>query len=234
MKTLFSTNKIFYSINDAEFKPYNSPLNISENSTVRMFSEGVGYTTAAEIIYERDLLDPKNISGKIYSDTVTAVFFKAPAWKSISIRNAYAPQYSAGGDRALIDGLTGTTNFRTGLWQGYEGVDLIAVIDLGTSKDVDSVTINFLCDQGSWIFPPWSVTIDVTDSETFMTATTDNTVINNDLYPQQTEIQRISVKGKKGRYVHVIAKTFGNCPAGHLGEGKPAWLFADEIMIKTK
>jgi hypothetical protein len=34
--------------------------------------------------------------------------------------------------------------------------------------------------------------------------------------------------------MHVVAEGEHTCPKGHPGEGKPAWLFADEIAIKTK
>jgi hexosaminidase len=36
---------------------------------------------------------------------------------------------------------------------------------------------------------------------------------------------------KKARYIRVTAKN-GLCPAGHPGAGKPAWIFADEIVVK--
>ena len=40
-------------------------------------------------------------------------------------------QYSAGGSQALIDGLTGGADYRTGEWQGFWGEDCVATIDLG-------------------------------------------------------------------------------------------------------
>ncbi len=235
MKTLFASNKIYYSINNGEFMPYTSAISITENSTVRMYSEGNSYKPETEIIYARDLADPKNIVGKMYSDTVQANFFKAPAWKSISIRNAFAPQYSAGGNRALIDGMTGTTNFRTGLWQGYEGVDLNVVIDLGKTYDVESISINFLHDQKSWIFLPNTVMFAVSDKPETTTWTYGMKDSNYDPMSEASFIDKESMDmNKTGRYVLINASNFGTCPKGHSGVGKPAWLFADEITIKTK
>ena len=37
---------------------------------------------------------------------------------------------------------------------------------------------------------------------------------------------------QKARYVRVTAKVLEALPKGHSGEGKPAWLFADEIVVK--
>ena len=36
----------------------------------------------------------------------------------------------------------------------------------------------------------------------------------------------------KARYIKVIAKNQGVCPDWHVGEGQPAWIFADEIVIE--
>ena len=45
-------------------------------------------------------------------------------------------QYLAGGDQALIDGLEGGHDFRTGEWQGFWGKPMVARIDLGRVCDV--------------------------------------------------------------------------------------------------
>jgi predicted alpha-1,2-mannosidase len=219
MKTIESSDEIFYSLNGSAYRKYSSPVTLSDNTTINMFATGSSLYTNA----------------KYTSDTATAQFFKAPSWKSISIRNAYAPQYSAGGDRALIDGLTGTTNFRTGLWQGYEGVDMDVTIDLGQEMNVDSVNIHFLLDENSWIFSPVQVVATVgNDTSEF------SSDIRSDIYVQGggtgigPRIDIIQLKGGKGRFVHIVATSPKVCPKGHLGEGKPCWLFADEITIITK
>jgi hypothetical protein len=36
----------------------------------------------------------------------------------------------------------------------------------------------------------------------------------------------------KARYVKVVAKNIGNCPDWHVGDGNPAWIFTDEIVIE--
>lgn len=219
MKTLQPQSIIYYSLNGTDFIEYKKPITISENTTIRMCS--------GTPMYAGDLRN-------FQSDTAIAQFTKAPAWKSIAIRNAYAPQYSAGGDRALIDGLTGTTNFRTGLWQGYEGVDLDLTIDLGSSVIVDSVFINFLHDQKSWIFVPGRVAVYVSDDPTIFNY---KQQFNSQLKPNTTGpvVENfLFTPGMKGRYIRVHGQSILTCPKGHPGEGKSAWLFADEITIKTK
>ena len=48
----------------------------------------------------------------------------------------YNAQYTGGGDEALIDGISGGDDFRTGEWQGFEGRNLDVVIDLGKKQKI--------------------------------------------------------------------------------------------------
>jgi len=49
----------------------------------------------------------------------------------------------------------------------------------------------------------------------------------------ERQIQNLAVNKKtSGRYIRVTLKNLGTCPKGHAGEGKPAWLFADEIVVE--
>ncbi len=236
MKTLFSENKIYWSLNGSEFKLYSSPVAIKENSEIRMFSVGNTFKTEFFTSNGSDFNIRTLTTGQIYSDTVEAHFYKAPPWKSISIRNAFAPQYSAGGDRALIDGLTGNTNFRTGLWQGYEGVDMDIIIDLGKSTDVDSVIVGFLDDENAWIFGPTSVSADITDdSSKFSVYYSKATYIAPGGKLSGPNVNRVALSPMgTGRFIRLHAVGVKTCPKGHPGAGKPAWLFADEITIITK
>lgn len=219
LQSLHYGTDIQYSVNGSPFRPYTAPFTITENSEIRAFAT-IQLTAS--------------FSGNA-SDTSVAHFYKAPAWKSISIRNAYRPQYAAGGDRALIDGLTGTTNFRTGLWQGYEGVDMEVTIDLGKEMNVDSVFLGFLDDENAWIFAPSQVWVVVSNDTT---RPLDNTIRPDYVAPggkpEGANVIRVGTTGGAGRYVQVLVEAQKICPKGHPGEGKPAWLFCDEITIKAK
>ena len=47
---------------------------------------------------------------------------------------------------ALIDFERGSDDFRTGSWQGYEGVDIDAIVDLGENQPIHSLAAGFLQD----------------------------------------------------------------------------------------
>ncbi|MBP6625660.1 MAG: discoidin domain-containing protein, partial [Chitinophagaceae bacterium] len=162
-----------------------------------------------------------------------AHFVKRPNHYKIKLASTYNPQYTAGGDAGLLDGLYGDIDWRKGRWQGFQAQDFEAVIDLGKVQTVNYVAANFLQDQKSWIFYP-------TQLEFF--ASTDN--INWKLISKQAmnklerddernTLTKLSAKTNlKARYIKVKAKNFGKIPDWHPGAGGDAFIFIDEIEIK--
>lgn len=167
------------------------------------------------------------------SKVVTAKYHKIPGGRSISIKNPYSTQYTAGGDIALIDFIRGGNNFRTGSWQGYYGVDLDVTLDLGKVQHIQSIAAGFLQDQNSWIFMPTNVVFQISlDGEKFYSVAG---IINN--VPERDDggiIKEFEKKNinQQARFVRVFAKNIGLCPEWHKGAGNPAWIFVDEIIIK--
>jgi hypothetical protein len=166
------------------------------------------------------------------SKTLVADFYKIPIGRKININTAYANQYAAGGNLALIDFIRGPLNYRTGAWQGYEGVDLDAVVDLGNIQLISKIEVGFLQDVGAWIFMPLEVQYYVSrDGLDFQHIGT----IQNDVSHRMLDVNLKNFTlnfSTKARYIKVIAKNQGNCPEWHPGDGQPAWIFADEILIK--
>jgi len=164
---------------------------------------------------------------------LTVPFNKIPGGRDLRLNTAYASQYSAGGDMALIDGNRGTADFRTGTWQGYHGVDLDAVVDLGGVKTIRLISTGFLQDNNAWIFMPEKVVYSTSmDGQQFTTAA----VVPNVLpHRQGGSIKKeftARIYTTRARYVKVHAKNTGICPPWHKGAGEKAWIFADEISIE--
>ncbi|RLD32949.1 MAG: glycoside hydrolase family 92 protein [Bacteroidetes bacterium] len=162
-----------------------------------------------------------------------AEFVKMPAGRTVKVTYPYSLQYTAGGDRALINTLRGNKEFMTGNWQGYWGVDLDAVVDLGKELYVRKVGAGFLQDQNSWIFMPEWVSFEASvDSVHFKELGTVNNTINAKKDGGITKDFVLRIPKQKIRYLRVIAKNRGVCPAWHTGTGEPAWIFADEIWVE--
>ena len=172
--------------------------------------------------------------GDIRSTSISTDFHKRDPNLKIQLYTDYENQYNAGGNDALIDGILGTEDFRTGTWQGYSDTDLNAVIDLGKVKEIHNVKLSFLRDQRSWIFLPKDLKI-FTSSDGINFNKYHHSTFNSPTDTDDIKIETIEFfKSTKARYVKVIAKNYGSLPKWHLGapfDGK-AWIFVDEIQIK--
>ncbi len=167
------------------------------------------------------------------SRIISAEFKKIPQGRSIKILSEYNSQYTAGGDIALIDYQRGGRNYATGAWQGYHGIDMDVIIDLGKIQKINLLSTGFLQDQNSWIFMPEKVDylISVNGKDFDFIGSVNN---NISLRDDGGIIQNLALRkiNKKARYIKVIAKNMGNCPDWHKGEGGKTWIFADEIVIE--
>lgn len=200
---------------DLTFLPYLKPFIIDKTSSVSAFCL---------------------CADKRKSDTISATFFKKPNNYTIDIKSKFNPQYHAGGNEGLIDGINGSTNWRKGDWQGYQTQDFEAIVDLQNAKEVSNFSATFLQDQRSWILMPTKVEYySSTDNINF---TLINSVANNiDPKREENTIKDFSFKSSKSinaRYIKVKAYNFGRLPDWHIGyhDKGEAFIFIDEITIK--
>lgn len=220
---LKSSGKVYYSFNDdLNFKEYKSPILINQSTKINAYTEYYSYS------------EFRTDSIALRSNTISATFFKKPNNYSINIKSKYNPQYHAGGPQGLLDGILGTENWRKGDWQGYQSQDFEAVVDLQEVKSITEISARFLQDQRSWILMPTKVDYYVSEDNVNFTYFGS---VTNTLEPkiEENQIQNFTfseTKGKKARYVRVIAKNFGKLPEWHQGAGGDAFIFVDEITIK--
>ncbi len=234
----------------AEGKAFKDKMSIdivSQNPTDKIyyivFEKGVDYSTIkmtyVPFIKQFYIEASSTIQAYIKNDngqsaTVSAQFYKKPTNYTIEIKSKYNPQYTAGGDEGIIDGINGTENWRKGEWQGYQNQDFEAVIDLQTEKNVSNFSATFLQDSGSWILMPTKVDYYVSNDNVNFTLVGS---VTNSISPK-TEINKIenfeykSAQELKAKYVKVKAYNFGKLPDWHQGAGGDAFIFIDEITIK--
>ena len=204
---------IFYTLNDSAYIKYEKPFSISEALTLRVYSEKEDEKSA----------------------TIATEFYKINPNRSLVLKTKYASQYSAGGPNALIDGIKGSKDFRSGPWQGYEDQDVIAIVALEDDEPVHSITVNFLQDQRSFIFYPTEVQCYTSsDNKNFQLVGKQsiNAVQRSD--DKKTTSITFNLKDTKTTYVKLVAKKLGKLPKWHSGyqsNGK-SWIFVDEISIE--
>lgn len=212
-KNLKAYYRIINNKKQEAFKEYTKPFIITESVRIEAF------------------LQPDYM---ITSDTISATFFKKPNNYTIDIKSEYNPQYHAGGKDGLLDGIHGTENWRKGDWQGYQGQDFEAVVDMQEVKPIKTLSATFLQDSRSWILMPTQVDYYTSNDNVNFTLAGS---VSNDIDPKETEnkIKNFGFQANKeikARYVKVIAKNFGTLPEWHQGAGFEAFIFIDEIVIK--
>jgi predicted alpha-1,2-mannosidase len=165
---------------------------------------------------------------------VEARYMRMDGNRSISLTSSYANQYAAGGGQALVDGLRGGTDFRTGEWQGFQGQDLVALVDLGRVRKLKRVGLSVLQDQKSWIWLPAEVSFSFSENhEQWSTVTVGHEV------PREADGALVHeiwtpTRARKARWVAITAKSAGSCPDWHPGKGGATWIFADEVLIEEE
>ena len=133
----------------------------------------------------------------------------------------------------MIDGIRGTTNWSGGGWQGYQGKNFVAVVDLGKIHSVTQLGAGFLQDIGSWIWMPTRVEFEVSlDGRTFASAASIPTDVDERKYGVVIRDFRRTIPSTKARYIRVTAHTYGKIAAWHPGHNGDAWIFVDEVLVK--
>jgi predicted alpha-1,2-mannosidase len=190
------------------------------------------YITETTVILATVLSPNKNLE-QPNSKTIRAEFIKIKGGRSITLNTKYENQYAAGGDNALIDYQHGSTNFRVGSWQGYQGNDLEAIVDLGETEPINRIALGCLQDIKSWIWYPTEIEFSIsTDGKTYQSVAILKSDFSDREYGAFTKSFEKTLPGTEARYVKVTAKNYGECPDWHLGAGGTTWLFVDEIVIE--
>ena len=159
----------------------------------------------------------------------------------VEIKGKYNSQYSGGGDDALIDGVLGSEEWRSGFWQGYQTQDFETVIDLKKITHIDYLGARFLSDERAWIFLPtnveWEYSKDGINYKPFNNFEFKRDAPRNDIgiYPIIMAHKKKS-RGIEARFIRIKAKNFGKLPEGHPGfdYNGDAFIFIDEVLINPE
>jgi hexosaminidase len=149
---------------------------------------------------------------------------------SVVYNNPVSEYYLADGPNSLTDGIRGT-NANGKYWHGFFGKDMVATIDFGKEKSIKSITLGCLQNYNDWIFLPQSVKLEGSANGTDYT---EIKVVNNPIDAKLKNIKYdfvVSFSPQTIKYIRLTAKN-SLCPIGHSGEGKPGWLFVDELIVE--
>ncbi len=194
--------------------------------------ESQKYTAPLVIDASVQLKASSVVNGKVMGMAPNSQYFvmHEAIGHAVEYKNAFSSSYKADGPNSLTDGVRGTTNV-VQYWHGFNGQDVEATIDLGQVTDVKRITLGCLQKYRDWIFMPQEVVFEVSlDGRRFKKVGT----ISNPIAPSSEEVIHdftIDLNAKQARYIRVKAQS-NVCPQGHNGEGKPAWVFVDELIVE--
>ncbi|HZI00224.1 MAG TPA: GH92 family glycosyl hydrolase, partial [Flavisolibacter sp.] len=201
-------------------------------ATIHVTNQNSGKSSNGNILSESGELHAYATKNSVVSKVVKQHFYKIPSDKTIEVVSKVHPMYTADGPDALIDGITGTTNWRAGEWHSYFDSDFEAIVDLKSNRNIQELGVHVLQDVSPWILYPKEVIFyGSADGVVFKAI---GSVINKEAVllngPHvQTMLMTVHINT---RFIKVKAISGGRLPAFHESAGQPSHLFIDEIIIK--
>ena len=181
-----------------------------------------------EVMIPDDAMKPPEVLAAARAKKVS----HAAVAKDVNLTALPSPIYRGLGPKSLVDGRISGPDHTSGLWLGFHGDNLEAVVDLGASQPIRQLAARFLQSISVGVYLPRKVVFEVSpDGKTFAQVAS--------VSPKDVEKGR----GKKvhtvttptlkatGRFVRVRAANVKIIPKSRPASGKKAWLFVDEILV---
>src|SRR5210317_2030217 len=144
-------------------------------------------------------------------------------------------QYSAGGPEAMVDGITGDTDWRKGHWVGVQGHDATLEINLKKSKQVQTIHVGILKDIRAWIAAPEKVEVEILyegDEKWHFFGAME---MDNPLGQEEAIRSDVVLSNPRTDLVKAIRITYtnaGRLEDWHPGAGYQSYFFTDEVRLE--
>jgi len=142
-------------------------------------------------------------------------------------------KYANEDPQVLTDGAFGGASFYAN-WLGFEGNDLEAIIDLGSSKNISSISMDFLQVVNHVVFFPTEVSFfSSPDGKTYtpLGNLKNERPLSKSSKVNDIQTFRLEFPGSSARYIKVVANNMKTAPDWHHAAGLPSWIFTDEILV---
>ncbi|MBV8251742.1 MAG: DUF4838 domain-containing protein [Chitinophaga sp.] len=153
--------------------------------------------------------------------------FRAP----VKLANPYTPEYSPMKEKTLTDGLFGNTDFSYN-WLFTYGKDLVATVDMGSSKAIKQISLNFLQDPRHNVYLPAKIHIEVsTDGSSYKEVGVKAIPTPQEDYTAQIMHYQFPVSGT-ARYIRVTGQSLPAIPSWREAGNKLPAICCDEIVVE--
>jgi hypothetical protein len=168
-----------------------------------------------------------------FAGDISTVKIPVSFGKSVSIFPQPAEKYKANNGATLTDGVFASVKSTDGMWLGYEGNNLTAMISLGGTYKISKVSFNYLENGDNLMFSPHSAVIETSvDGIIYKSAGVHDFDDNKWTTIAKKSNLAISFPETDAAFVRVLIFNRGTCPDNHPGKGKKAWMLFDEITVE--
>ncbi|MES2701458.1 MAG: DUF4838 domain-containing protein [Bacteroidota bacterium] len=151
---------------------------------------------------------------------------------NVTLQYPFAPEYPAKGVRTLTDGNPGYKDFSYN-WLCFYGVPLVATVDLGRVRTVQTIRTRFLDDPRHWIFLPANIKVEVSvDGTSYTTVSNVKSGNIEEHYENAIKEFKATVKPVDARYIRVTAENLKELPEWRYREHKKPMMACDEIYVQ--
>ena len=199
--------------------------------------------TQKDAVYHQPVVIKKSLTtlkakvfgnGFLPSETVQATFIKdGLKIKSID-QSPPNEKYNGNGTTTLIDNEGGIADMHSKNFLGYQQDSVEINITLDKKQPIHSVLLDFLRDEGSWIFPPQMITVFYFDDakNEFEIMNKKEIIADTIAKPNACVFELVKAGAKVNTdRLKIVIQPLQSIPKWHPGKGKQAWLFIDEIKI---
>jgi hexosaminidase len=139
-------------------------------------------------------------------------------------------------ERRMVNGLRGSLKCTDSEWASWTDNDSIAItLDMGGRKKLKSLSFGCLNDFGMGVHKPKSVEILLSDNDLSYWKVAEKKYTMDEIFAEVREVEDLSFEiDDASRYVRIILRGAGKCPATHVRPGQDAKVYVDEIMVEVE
>ena len=139
-------------------------------------------------------------------------------------------------ERRMVNGLRGSLKCTDSEWASWTDNDSIAItLDMGGRKKLKSLSLGCLNDFGMGVHKPKSVEILLSDNDVSYWKVAEKKYTMDEIFTEVREVEDLSFEiDDASRYVRIILRGAGKCPATHVRPGQDAKVYVDEIMVEVE
>ncbi|MEO8412626.1 MAG: chitobiase/beta-hexosaminidase C-terminal domain-containing protein [Ginsengibacter sp.] len=199
--------------------------------------------TQKDVVYTKPVVINKSLTtfqakvfgaGFLPSEKVQVTFIK----DGLKIRSIEQPaaneKFAGNGPATLFDNEGGIADMHLKNFLGYLQDSVAVQVTLEKKHKVQSILLDFLQNESSWIFLPQSIRVYYYNANRNAYERIGEKTIASDSVMKGSAMVFEMVKFTKNVFADqfkIIIEPLQSIPEGHPGKGKQAWLFIDEIKI---